>query len=56
MELSLSDKTVKGHMTALFRKLGVRSRLRLALLLNQSVGSSRRSAPNGEARSLAGIQ
>lgn len=56
MELSLSEKTVKGHMTALFRKLGVTSRLRLALLLNQFVGSSRRSVPDGEVPSLAGIQ
>lgn len=56
MELSLSEKTVKGHMTALFRKLGVRSRLRLALLLSQFVGSSRRSAPDGEVRRVAGIQ
>src|SRR5205807_303079 len=39
IDLSLSEKTVKGHMTALFRKLGVGNRLRLALLLNQFVGS-----------------
>jgi two-component system nitrate/nitrite response regulator NarL len=56
VELSLSEKTVKGHMTALFRKLGVRSRLRLALLLSQFVGSSRRSAPDGEVRRVADMQ
>jgi len=41
IELSLSEKTVKGHMTALFRKLGVKNRLRLALLLTQFVDSPR---------------
>jgi len=46
MELSLSEKTVKGHMTALFRKVGVRNRLRLALLLSPLVGSSYRRVPD----------
>ena len=54
IELSLSEKTVKGHMTALFRKLGVGNRLRLALLLNQFVGSSRGGVPDGEGRRSAG--
>jgi two-component system, NarL family, nitrate/nitrite response regulator NarL len=56
IELSLSEKTVKGHMTALFRKLGVRNRLRLGLLLAQFVGSSRRGVPDGEVRKRAATQ
>jgi DNA-binding NarL/FixJ family response regulator len=31
----LSEKTVKGHLTAIFRKLQVPDRLRLAVLLNE---------------------
>ncbi len=54
IDLSLSEKTVKGHMTALFRKLGVGNRLRLALLLNQFVGSPRGGVPDGEGRRSAG--
>ena len=32
--LGLSDLTVKAHLTAIFRKLGVPSRVKLALLLS----------------------
>lgn len=33
--LGLSDLTVKAHLTAIFRKLGVSSRVQLAVLLNE---------------------
>ncbi|WP_225775090.1 response regulator transcription factor ErdR [Pseudomonas sp. Marseille-Q5115] len=41
-ELSVSEATVKAHVTAIFRKLGVRTRTQAALLLQQlaSVGGS----------------
>lgn len=41
-ELSVSEATVKAHVTAIFRKLGVRTRTQAALLLQQmeSVPSS----------------
>ena len=34
-ELSVSEATVKAHVTAIFRKLGVRTRTQAALLLQQ---------------------
>lgn len=41
-ELSVSEATIKAHVTAIFRKLGVRTRTQAALLLQQleSVASS----------------
>jgi DNA-binding NarL/FixJ family response regulator len=33
-QLGVSERTVKAHLTAAFRKLGVTDRLRLALFLN----------------------
>lgn len=41
-ELSVSEATIKAHVTAIFRKLGVRTRTQAALLLQQleSVSSS----------------
>jgi two-component system nitrate/nitrite response regulator NarL len=35
-ELGLAEKTVKAHLTAIFRKLGVASRLQLAILARRS--------------------
>jgi DNA-binding NarL/FixJ family response regulator len=40
--LGVTERTVKAHLTAIFRKLGVTDRLRLALALN---GSAPRSLP-----------
>jgi DNA-binding NarL/FixJ family response regulator len=34
-ELSVSEATVKAHVTAIFRKLGVRARTQAALVLQQ---------------------
>jgi DNA-binding NarL/FixJ family response regulator len=34
-ELNVTEKTVKAHLTAIFRKLGVTDRLRLALLMTE---------------------
>jgi DNA-binding NarL/FixJ family response regulator len=34
-ELNVSEATVKAHVTAIFRKLGVRTRTQAALLLQQ---------------------
>jgi DNA-binding NarL/FixJ family response regulator len=34
-ELNVTEKTVKAHLTAIFRKLGVSDRLRLAILMTQ---------------------
>ena len=34
--LQVSEKTVKAHLTSIFRKLGTRDRLRLAILVNGS--------------------
>ena len=34
-ELSVSEATIKAHVTAIFRKLGVRTRTQAALLLQQ---------------------
>jgi DNA-binding NarL/FixJ family response regulator len=34
-ELTVSEATVKAHVTAIFRKLGVRTRTQAALLLQQ---------------------
>src|SRR5690606_19066328 len=34
-ELGVSEATVKAHVTAIFRKLGVRTRTQAALLLQQ---------------------
>lgn len=39
--LALTERTVKAHLTFIFRKLGVSDRLRLALLIS---GSARRSS------------
>lgn len=41
-ELSVSEATIKAHVTAIFRKLGVRTRTQAALLLQQleSISSS----------------
>jgi DNA-binding NarL/FixJ family response regulator len=41
-ELSVSEATVKAHVTAIFRKLGVRTRTQAALLLQQlaSIGAT----------------
>lgn len=33
-KLDLAERTIKAHLTGIFEKLGVRDRLRLALLLN----------------------
>jgi two-component system NarL family response regulator len=50
-QLSITERTVKAHLTEIFRKLGVADRLKLALLLvgtfNASSGSRAR-ATNGE--------
>lgn len=35
LDLDISERTVKAHLTSAFRKLGVRDRLQLALLLNR---------------------
>jgi DNA-binding NarL/FixJ family response regulator len=35
IELTVTEKTVKAHLTAIFRKLGVSDRLRLAILMTQ---------------------
>lgn len=40
--LGLAEKTVKAHLTAIFKKVGLRDRLRLALLVNRE----RRPAPH----------
>lgn len=37
--LSLSEKTVKAHLTSAFQKLGISDRLRLALLVNRPSAS-----------------
>jgi DNA-binding NarL/FixJ family response regulator len=34
-ELNVSEATIKAHVTAIFRKLGVRTRTQAALLLQQ---------------------
>jgi DNA-binding NarL/FixJ family response regulator len=34
-ELSVSEATIKAHVTAIFRKLNVRTRTQAALLLQQ---------------------
>ena len=33
-ELSISERTVKAHLSAIFRKLNIQNRLHLALFLN----------------------
>ena len=33
-DLSIAERTIKAHLTAVFEKLGVRDRLQLAILLN----------------------
>lgn len=38
--LSISEKTVKAHLTTIYRKLGVSDRLQLALYLNSQTKSS----------------
>jgi DNA-binding NarL/FixJ family response regulator len=54
-ELGVVERTVKAHLTAIFRKLGVSDRLRLALLLNGAVPvSSTESATAGAASRGAG--
>lgn len=39
--LGLAEKTVKAHLTVTFKKVGVRDRLRLALLVNRERGRVR---------------
>jgi DNA-binding NarL/FixJ family response regulator len=33
-ELAISERTVKAHLSAIFRKLNIQNRLHLALFLN----------------------
>ncbi len=40
-QLNVAEKTVKAHLTAVFRKLGLSSRLQLALFLNDSSQAAR---------------
>jgi len=50
-QLSITERTVKAHLTEIFRKLGVADRLKLALLLvgnfNASSGSRARATNDG---------
>jgi DNA-binding NarL/FixJ family response regulator len=39
--LNVTERTVKAHLTEMFRNVGVRDRLRLALLLNEASGAPR---------------
>lgn len=41
--LTITERTVKSHLTEIFRKLGVRDRLKLALLLIENFDASRES-------------
>lgn len=38
-QLGITERTVKAHLTAIFRKAGVRDRMQLALLVNRQHGS-----------------
>ena len=49
--LGVTERTVKAHLTAIFRKIGVTDRLRLALYLNGAVsGDEGRLAPKSNLR------
>jgi len=39
-QLGITERTVKAHLTAIFRKAGVRDRMQLALLVNRQHGGS----------------
>jgi DNA-binding NarL/FixJ family response regulator len=52
--LGVSERTVKAHLTAVFRKLGVTDRLRLALLMH-SAGPVATESPRGTTRHPTGL-
>src|SRR5439155_25689548 len=51
--LGVTERTVKAHLTAIFRKIGVNDRLRLALLLN---GVSHNGATGPQSNLRTGIR
>jgi len=44
-QLAITESTVKAHVTAIFRNLGISNRLQLALLLNRHTRPARRRVP-----------
>jgi DNA-binding NarL/FixJ family response regulator len=52
-DTGVTERTVKAHLTAIFRKLGVSDRLRLAILLNGQRGEPEDPAPKSNLRGRA---
>ncbi len=52
--LSITESTVKAHLSSVFRKLGVPDRLRLALFMTGHHAGGRPRIPRGRARGRAG--
>lgn len=46
--LEITERTVKAHLTEIFRKLGISDRLKLVLILSGDERQSRRSAPSNQ--------
>lgn len=46
-QLQITERTVKAHLTAIFRKLGLSDRLRLALFVSTEAGGVAGAAPGG---------
>ncbi|TAN79521.1 MAG: response regulator transcription factor, partial [Gallionella sp.] len=50
LRLAITERTVKAHLTEIFRKLDVADRLRLALLVTGSMGAPDHTRTGANAR------